>query len=287
MYRLITDIIQKEYNADVRTNQTFTQFFETNFINTFQVVSSEQLTDFNQHLLDTQLNYYRDFVSKVTTLSRDNPESTESKSEEGVSEHQLIHSYQRMIHLTNSSRHNYRIKHTLHQSKCVLEKVILPLEDTALFMNPLLIVVIGSTVLELHMRGTIQLRDRTYGIYTPFFESPLEITSDTTRIQFRNQIGGARKDCDVYPIIQSEGNTITLETQKDEFKVGDVIRLCNFKDISLKDNSVLQMQYTIQHLEKTTNTIITLAEPMEDVSGLYVMNMSLQNTLHFSKSELL
>ena len=45
----------KEYQVDVKGNQTFRQFFETNFINTFQVVSSEELTDFNQHLLDTQL----------------------------------------------------------------------------------------------------------------------------------------------------------------------------------------------------------------------------------------
>ena len=278
MYRLITDIIQKEYNVDVQNNQTFRQFFETNFINTFQVVSSEELTTFNRHLLDTQINYYRDFISKVSTIS-----TNDTKDTRELQENQLLHSYQRTINLTNSSRHNYRIKQTF-KGDCLLEKLLLPIEDTPLFMNPVLILMIDTKPIELHMRGTIQLRDRTYGIYTPFFESPLQISSDTVRVQFRNQVGLSRKGCDVYSISENQENTLLIECDKSEFNVGDVIRLCNLKDIELTDSSVLHKQYTLTGLEiRDSKLALTVSEHLGDVSGLFIMNMSLQNTLHFIK----
>lgn len=288
MYRLITDIIQKEYQADVKSNQTFRQFFETNFINTFQVVSSEELTDFNQHLLDTQINYYRDFISKITHLSNESSENdttnttNTTNTADTAPDNLLLHSYQRTINLTNSSRHNYRINHTFKGRSLLLEKIILPIEETSLFMNPLLSLVIDTKLIELHLRGTIQLRERLYGMYAPFFETPLQITSDTMRIQFRPQLGGARKGCDVYPIVESNHTQITVECNKEEFMKGDTIRLCNFKNKELDDTSVLQSMYVVQNLLHQDNQlVITLPESVQDITGLYVMNMSLQNTIQF------
>ena len=63
---------------------------------------------------------------------------------------------------------------------------------------------------------------------------------------------------------------------------GDTIRLCNFKNKELDDTSVLQSMYVIQNLLHQDNQlVITLSESVQDIKGLYVMNMSLQNTIQF------
>ena len=66
---------------------------------------------------------------------------------------------------------------------------------------------------------------------------------------------------------------------KGEFLVGDYVRLCNFENIELDDNSCLKEQYKI--VEVTENGI-----QIEDIGnikvGLYVMNISLQHTIHLS-----
>ena len=64
MYRLITDH-SKRYQVDVKGNQTFRQFLKPILSIHSKLYLAKNLTDFNQHLLDTQLNYYRDFISKI------------------------------------------------------------------------------------------------------------------------------------------------------------------------------------------------------------------------------
>ena len=46
----------------------------------------------------------------------------------------IIHSIQRNINLQNSSRHNFRIKNPMKQKNISIDKVIIPIEDTQLFM---------------------------------------------------------------------------------------------------------------------------------------------------------
>ena len=82
MYNLITDIIKKDHRIDMSSNETYNHFFETNFLNTFQTIVSEDLKDFNKHLLDTQINYYKDFIlpKKLIFELNDNPDLAQTIS---------------------------------------------------------------------------------------------------------------------------------------------------------------------------------------------------------------
>jgi len=276
MYSLIKNIIFKEHKLDVSLNETYNHFFQTNFINTFKTVDTEDIKDLNNHLLNTQLDYFQDFILKESTLTSDTTETSETADF-------TIHSFQRNINLQNSSRHNFRIQNPCKQKLFQVEKVILPIEDTPLFLNPILTLSLDTTYLELHLRGTIQLRDRDYGVYTPFYEKPLLLTSDVCRIQFKNQLLTTKKGCDVFKIIETNKKKISLSCPSEEFKEGDYIRICNFKTIDLEDETPLQQQYKVIAISNNEDTIeLKVNEELSDCKDLYVMNMSLQNTIHCS-----
>jgi len=259
-------------------NQTYNQFFETNFVNTFKDVVTEDLKDLNKHLLDTQINYFNEFISKQPSLvnvSENNNNAREEYSEQNI----IIHSLQRNIHLQNSSRYNYRIDNPVKEKTCQVEKVILPIEDTTLFMVPVLIICLDTKYIDLHLRGTIKLGTRDYGIYTPFYESSFQLNSDKLRVQFKNQLLNFKKGTDVYKIDSYEEGIIGLTYDKDEFLSNDYIRICNFEGIELEDDSCLKEQYKIREV-KDNKLIIGTTNVIK--KGLYVMNLSLQHSIHLS-----
>jgi len=274
MYNLITNLIKKEHSSDMSSNQTYNQFFETNFVNTFKDIVTEDLKDLNKHLLDTQINYYSEFISKQVNTSK--VETMDNVSEQDI----VIHSLQRNINLQNSSRFNYRIDNPSKGATCQVEKVILPIEDTILFMCPVLTLCLDTKYIDLHLRGTMKLGHREYGIYTPFYESSFQLNSDKLRIQFKNQLFNLRKGCDVYKIDTYEEGGITLNYDKGEFLEGDYIRICNFEGTTLEDDTCLKNQYKIK--EVTDNKLIIDAADIKE--GLYVMNLSVQNSVHISYS---
>tara|TARA_Y100000389_G_scaffold202762_1_gene249065 strand:+ start:2347 stop:3234 length:888 start_codon:yes stop_codon:yes gene_type:complete len=279
MYNLITNIIQKENNIDMKHNDIYNQFFETNFINTFRLVDTEELTDLNKHLLDKQIEYFNNFISKQSNYK----EKEEIVQEDELTNNTLIHSFNRNINLKNSSRHNFRISNSIKDKTCQLDKVILPIEDSSLFMNPTIIICLDTNYIELHLRGTMKLRDREYGLYTPFYENNFTLSSDTLRIQFKNQLYSVNNYCDVYKIIEYKGNIITIECDDEEFKEGDFIRICNFQTIDLQDDICLKKQYKIQNINQNKNRLdLTINNCKDIMNGLYIMNMSLQNSIHIS-----
>lgn len=281
MYNLITDIIHKEYSdTRVKTNDTFNQFFETNFKNTFQSVMSEELSDFNQHLLDTQLNYYRDFISK--TYTKEEPNQSDSTDSLESTDVYVIHSFQRNINLVNSTRHNYRIHNPMKGKSCSIDKVIVPIEETSLFMTPILLVSLDTKTLELHLRGTMKMNHREYGIYSPFLDKEFMTQSDILRIQLKNQLGFVDKRCDVYKITSTDKQTVSVTCTPSEFIVGDYIRICNFESLEITDETVLTKSYQITEIKEHSNQLyLTLNQEIPSCTGLYAMNMSLQNTFSF------
>ena len=70
MYKLINDMILKDYKVTVSNNETYNQFFQTNFINTFNTVNTEDIKDLNNHLLTTQLEYFQNFILKQNELTK-------------------------------------------------------------------------------------------------------------------------------------------------------------------------------------------------------------------------
>ena len=85
MYNLITNLIKKEHSSDMSGNQTYNQFFETNFVNTFKDVITEDIKDLNKHLLDTQINYYSEFLSKQpSTINLPEDDEINNASEQDI-----------------------------------------------------------------------------------------------------------------------------------------------------------------------------------------------------------
>lgn len=279
MYNLIKNMIFKEHKTDISSNETYNHFFQTNFVNTFKLVDTEDIKDLNNHLLNTQLDYFQNFILKQQQLT-----TTEDEIEQ--QNEYIIHSFQRNINLKNSSRHNYRIQNPCKQNLFQIEKVIVPIEESSLFMNPLLTLSLDTKSIELHLRGTIHLRNRDYGIYTPFSEQSILLNSDICRIQLKNQLCTVRKDCDVFKITGTKEKKISLSCSHKEFKEGDYIRLCNFENVKLENDSIVNKQYRVMSVRETEQGIdLKLDHSVTNCDGLYVMNMSLQNTIHCTSPE--
>ena len=64
-----------------------------------------------------------------------------------------------------------------------------------------------------------------------------------------------------------------------EFLVDDYIRICNFENIALEDESCLTNQYKVTEI-KENQLLIECSDPIKE--GLYIMNLSLQHTIHVS-----
>ena len=165
MYNLITNLLQKEYSVDMSSNSMYNQFFETNFMNTFKDVETEDIKDLNKHLLDTQLDYYQNFISKHTSgeTSKEGESSKQTIKEDkepvpdsSNGENSIIYSLQRIINFQQSNRYSYRIQNKI-KKECQIEKVILPIEDNYLFALPVIIISFDNKHVELHLRLIIKL----------------------------------------------------------------------------------------------------------------------------------
>lgn len=276
MYKLINDMILKDYKVNVSNNETYNQFFKTNFINTFNAVNTEDIKDLNNHLLTTQLEYFQNFILKQNQLTK--------VDESDTIDDFIVYSLKRKINLKLSSRHNFRI--TLPTKVFQIDKIIIPIEESELFMNPILFVTIDKVSVELHLRGTIKLQNREYGLYSPFYEKNILVTEDIVRIQFRNQLFNVNDSCDVYKIVENVNNKIVVKSVLKEFKEGDYIRIYNYESIEGVDASILKKQYRITCIHKKDDNIeLELEDNLPDVKDLYIMNLSLQNTIHLISPE--
>jgi hypothetical protein len=288
MYNLITKFIQDDYSEDMSSNLIYNQFFETNFKNTFQKVNTEDLKDLNKSLLTTQIDYYNNFISKNETLkpTQDNQDNQDNQvtqvndtMDDKPEEHMIIHSIQRIIHLKHSNRFSYKVNNPHEHVTCILEKVILPIEDNYLFANPVLIIAFDNYSIQLHLRGTMKLGSREYGIYSPFYESTFNVDPGKIQISLNNQLSTHYKGCDVYKINSYQSGTLKVDYGDNEFRQGDYIRLCNFENIDLDDETCLKEQYKVTNVG---GNIIYINTNTKIHKGLYVMNISLQHSIHLS-----
>jgi hypothetical protein len=276
MYKLINDMILKDYKVNVSNNETYNQFFQTNFINTFNTINTEDIKDLNNHLLTTQLEYFQNLILKQKQLIKVEESDTIGDF--------IVYSLKRKINLKLSSRHNFRIN--LPTKIFQIDKIIIPIEDSELFMNPILFVTVDKVSVELHLRGTIKLHNRDHGIYSPFYEKNILVEEDIVRIQFRNQLFNLRDSCDVYKILDNIDNKIIVNANLKEFKEGDYIRINNYENKEEIDTSILKKQYKIVSVHKKDGNIeLEVEDNLSDVKGLYIMNLSLQNTIQLISPE--
>ena len=125
----------------------------------------------------------------------------------------------------------------------------------------------------------MKLGHRDYGLYTPFYESSFQLNSEKYRVQLKNQLYNLRKGCDVYKILSYEDGKITINYPENEFIENDYIRICNFEGITVTDDTCLKQQYKIKRIEDDGFVIDTTDIIPTD---LYIMNMSLQHSIHLS-----
>ena len=92
------------------------------------------------------------------------------------------------------------------------------------------------------------------------------------------QLFNIEKGCDVYKIDVYEEGVITLNYDKGEFLEGDYIRICNFEGTTLECDTCLKNQYKIKEVHD--NKLIIDAADIKE--GLYVMNLSVQHSVHLS-----
>ena len=75
-----------------------------------------------------------------------------------------------------------------------------------------------------------------------------------------------------------------IECNTNEFKENDYIKFYNFENRTLENNSITKEQYKLKYVREIDNGIFELKInkdiPIQD--GLYIMNLSLQNSIHLS-----
>ena len=277
MYNLISTLIQDTYKVDISKNKIFIEFYETNFLNSFTMIDTEELSDINKHLLDTQIKYYNEFISKNPSITNiQHIENIETKESGNL----IIYSLKRIINFQQSNRFSYKInQQSLVNKVCQIEKVIIPIEGNYLFSCPYIILSCDTTQVELHLRGTMKLGPREYGMYTPFYESTFNVSSNKIKVSLNNQLSNDKKGCDVYIIESSNKGDLQVTFDKDEFMIGDYIRISNFKNIDIEDSTCLKNQYKIVNID--TNKLVIETDSIIK-EGLYIMNISLQHSIHVS-----
>jgi len=274
MYELIKDLLLEEHHIDVSLHTTYNDFFETNFRETFHKVDTEDIKDLNKHLLDTQITFFTKNV--LHRLPKTSPVISDDTEEEG--QNIILESLKRVIHLSDSSRFHYEIKENVDKKRITIEKIIIPIEANILFIGPFLIMSLNDNLIRLHLRGTITMSQREFGIYTPYYTDDILVKGDTLKISFMNQLyGKPSMGSDVYKISSYENGQVTITYPEGEFKVGDYLRICNFENMNIEDDTCLRNIYLIKEVEKDK---LKIEGDQLIQKGLYVMNMSLQHTIH-------
>ena len=185
MYELIKGIIQKEYNTDISSVKSYNLFYETNFKETFTKINTEDIKDLNNLLLNTQISFFKENLYKRQLLIK--PIITDKLNDEKDINH-ILYSYKRIINLKNTTRFSYKLNSTtIKNNKFILEKIIIPIESNCI-IGPIMIIEINELPIELHIRGTISVTSREYGIYTPFYDREFFISNDTMIIKYKNTL---------------------------------------------------------------------------------------------------
>ena len=282
MYELITNIIKKEYNSDPTQIKSYNDAYESNFKNAFHKINTDDIKDINKELLDTQVNY---FVSNL--YDRDKIFSNEDKNMENKDLEQtnlIINSNNRIINLDHSCRYHYKINlPDLKKNSFFIEKVVLPIDDSSLFIGPLLILNVNNIPVELQMIANVSMNNRTYGIYTPFYEKRILFKEPVITFRFTNMVSTNEEKNDLFKILESDQSLNQLMINRSEnYQVGDHIRICDFEKKS-SFTKILKIESV--NLERDRTIIKYISDKEGEkllLKDLYLLNLNEQNTIHIT-----
>jgi len=171
----------------------------------------------------------------------------------------------------DSNRFNYKIKSPKEQLS-ELNSLIIPIEESIHFTNPILKIRIKELDLDLLLTcdKILQINNYKYGIYKPE-KNVITKKSDILTINIESIYGNEEYNSDIIDItLDNNNNDIKLEYSED-FKTGDILILSNkdkieFCKIKEKKEDTLSLE-DIMNFEKGDE--------------LSILNSNLQNTLIF------
>lgn len=279
MYELISNIIKKEYESDPIQINSYNDAYEKNFKNAFQKINTDDIKDVNKELLDTQVNF---FVSNL--YDRDKIFKTESIDPEYEDSNLIVNSNNRIINLEHSCRYHYKIKlPDLKKNSFSVEKVVIPIDDSSLFIGPLLILNVNAVPVELQMIANVSMNNRTYGIYSPFYEKRIPLSDLNVTFRFINMVSTNEEKNDLFKILESDQslNQIMIH-RSNNYKIGDHIRVCDFEK-KTSFTKILKIESVNHESDKTIIKYISDKEGEKlMLKDLYLLNLNEQNTIHIN-----
>ena len=282
MYELIANIIKKEYSSDPTQINSYNDAYEKNFKNAFQKINTDDIKDVNKELLDTQVNFFVSNLYDRDKIFKDN--KTVSKDSESEDSNLIINSNNRIINLEHSCRYHYKIKlPDLKKNSFSVEKVVIPIDDSSLFIGPLLILNVNAVSVELQMIANVSMNNRTYGIYSPFYEKRIPLSELTVTFRFTNMVSTNEEKNDLFKILESDQSLNQLMINRSEnYQKGDHIRICDFEKKS-SFTKILKIE-SVNH--ERDRTIIGYISDKEGekllLKDLYLLNLNEQNTIHIN-----
>ena len=114
----------------------------------------------------------------------------------------IINSNNRIINLEHSCRYHYKIKLPDLKKNFFIEKVVIPIDETPLFIGPFLILNVNNIPVELQMIANVSMNNRTYGIYTPFYEKRIPLSEPNITFRFTNMVSTNEEKNDVFKILE-------------------------------------------------------------------------------------
>lgn len=284
MYELIANIIKKEYDSDPTQINSYNDAYEKNFKNAFQKINTDDIKDINKELLDSQVNYFVSNLYDRDKIFKDN--KTVSIDPEGLEQDSnlIINSNNRIINLEHSCRYHYKIKlPDLKKNSFFIEKVVIPIDESSLFIGPLLILNVNNIPVELQMIANVSMNNRTYGIYTPFYEKRILFKEPNITFRFTNMVSTNEEKNDVFKILEADQSMNQLMINRCEnYQKGDHIRICDFE----KKNSftkILKIELVNHERDKTVIKYISDKEGEKLLlKDLYLLNLNEQNTIHIT-----
>jgi len=284
MYELIGNIIKKEYNSDPTLLSSYNDAYESNFKNAFHKINTDDIKEVNKELLDTQVNYFvSNLYDRDKIFTEDN--STNSKNLKDLEQTNLIvNSNNRIINLEHSCRYHYKINlPDQKKNSFFIEKVVLPIDDSSLFIGPLLILNVNNIPVELQMIANVSMNERTYGIYSPFYEKRILFKEPVITFRFTNMVSTNEEKNDLFKILESDQSLNQLMINHSEnYQEGDHIRICDFEKKS-SFTKILKIE-SVNH--ERDRTIIKYISDKEGekllLKDLYLLNLNEQNTIHIT-----
>ena len=173
-----------------------------------------------------------------------------------------------------SNRYNYNIK--CDKNIKMLERLIIPIENTLHFTSPILKFKIAESNIDinLYLRDTYNLNNYTYGVYIPEKDIIINKINDNMNIQICS-IYGNIKD-----IQDNEIENDIIECELSENK--ETLKPKNIVDFKKGDFISINSKHFTKIIDIVEDELVLENMPtfIEDES-IYIMNMNLQNTSVF------